>query len=438
MYVTALHSFFFLAVSSFFSSPVRSQTTCENFGIVNSTSCVCPTGFGGLTCAELACGGNIFQGSQRPLTTESSGFANLTSSGCSCQSDWTGTACNVCQSASACQNAANALGIPSTGVEDGQNDTIVCNTSPQVFASGQMSCDVNVSVFNRLHRSILTYDSQNPTLQALYPLSSTLNIIRTINPSLSPLPNVTSFGSAGSLYAQLFYDGEEQFYCKADSCTQDTNNWSCQNLQCVCQPNTTFCGAVPATNLTGAINTLSGTLAVDCGDLDNSTQQAACSFKQATLESLFGSSGLILSGCSFGECVRQTVLDGNNTSATVSSSTHASLGGGVIAGLAVVGGLLLFAALFLLLGWLAQRRARRSDYDQLASGNVTVEWSNISYIISATKNRSFWKKKHDSSGYNEDKVILDRISGRVLPGQMMAILGPSGETNFSWLYLYLF
>ncbi|KAJ3728308.1 hypothetical protein C8R42DRAFT_619517 [Lentinula raphanica] len=394
-----------------FINSVLSQT-CENYGQLNGTTCDCPTGTGGTTCSQLACGGNIFEGSQRPLTsTSSGGFANLTASGCSCQSGWTGTACNVCQSASACQNAASSLESSSSSIsgdDDGQNNTLICNTSPKVWASSQMSCSVD-----------------NPTLQALYPLSSTLNIIRTLNPSLSPFPNVTSFGTAGSLYAQLFYEGEEQFYCKADSCAQDGNNWSCQDLACICRPNTTFCGGVPATNLTGAINTLSGTLDIDCGDIDNSTQQATCSFKQATIESLFGSSGLVLNGCSFGECLRQSVIDNNGTtSSTSSSSTQSSLSGGVIAGLAVVGGLLLIAALFIILGCFAQRRARKSGYSQLGSGNVTVDWSNISYIVPSST-RDFWRKRN-SSGYNDDKVILDSISGRVLPGQMMAILGPSG------------
>ncbi|KAF9063699.1 hypothetical protein BDP27DRAFT_1393878 [Rhodocollybia butyracea] len=392
---------------------VQAQT-CENYGQLNRTGCDCPTGFGGPTCSELACGGNIFQGSQRPLTSTSSGFANLTSSGCSCQSGWTGTACNVCTSANACQNAANGLGNSASSLtgddNDGLNHTLVCNTSPKVWASSQMSCSVN-----------------NPTLQSLYPLSSTLNIIRTLNPSLSPIPNVTSFGSAGSLFAQLFYEGEEQFYCEADSCTQDTNNWTCQNLACVCRTNTTFCGGVPQTNLTGTIDTLSGTLEIDCGDIDNSTQQATCGFKQSTIDSLFGSSGLVLNGCSFGECLSQSVLDSNSTNSATSSttgSTRASLGGGVIAGLAVVGGLLLAAVLFLLLGWFVQRRARRSGHDLKGSGNVAVKWSNVSYVVQTSTN-NLWKKR-SSSGYSDDKVILDSVSGHVLPGQMMAILGPSG------------
>ncbi|KAJ3994693.1 hypothetical protein F5050DRAFT_432283 [Lentinula boryana] len=403
---------FFLVVALLSLSSVYSQS-CENYGQLNGSSCSCPTGIGGSTCSELACGGNIFEGSQRPFTSSSSGgFANLTSSGCSCQSGWTGTACNVCQSASACQNAGSSLETSDsslTGDDDGQNNTLICNTSPKVWASSQMSCSVD-----------------NPTLQALYPLSSTLNIIRTLDPSLSPLPNVTSFGSAGSLYAQLFYEGEEQFYCKADSCIQDSsNNWSCQDLVCICRPNTTFCGGIPATNLTGAINTLSGTLDIDCGDVDNSTQQATCSFKQATIESLFGSSGLVLNGCSFGECLRQSVLDNNGTISSASSTSgQASLSGGVIAGLAVVGGLLLIAAILLLLGCFAQRRARKSGYNEIGSGNVAVEWSNITYIV-PNSTRNLWRKRNPS-GYNDDKVILDSISGRVLPGQMMAILGPSG------------
>lgn len=152
----------FLAVIFFYTSSVHSQT-CENFGQLNGTSCECPTGTGGSTCSELACGGNIFEGSQRPLTsTSSGGFANLTSSGCSCQSGWTGTGCNVCQTASACQSAANSLESSDsslTGDDDGQNNTLVCNTSPKVWASSQMSCSVDVSnslILNRFFTDIFT------------------------------------------------------------------------------------------------------------------------------------------------------------------------------------------------------------------------------------------------------------------------------------------
>lgn len=130
------------------SIPAYAQT-CENFGIPNGSNCSCPTGFGGSTCSQPACGGTIFQGSQRPLASASSGFANLTTAACSCQNGWTGTACNVCTSSSSCQSAFASLGQPldptaAFGGQSGQNDTLVCNTAPRVWAAGQMSCQVNV------------------------------------------------------------------------------------------------------------------------------------------------------------------------------------------------------------------------------------------------------------------------------------------------------
>ena len=136
------------------SSPrtaVATQTdmsgSCENYGTPNGTSCTCPPGFGGSTCSQPACGGTIFQGSGRSLANGSP-FANLTSSGCSCEDGWTGTGCNVCQTAKACQSGfASVAGTAGslTGASTGQNNTIVCNDVPRVYAAGEMSCDVQVS-----------------------------------------------------------------------------------------------------------------------------------------------------------------------------------------------------------------------------------------------------------------------------------------------------
>ena len=55
---------------------------------------------------------------------------------------------NVCQTAKACQSGfASVAGTAGslTGASTGQNNTIVCNDVPRVYAAGEMSCDVQVS-----------------------------------------------------------------------------------------------------------------------------------------------------------------------------------------------------------------------------------------------------------------------------------------------------
>ncbi|CCM05760.1 uncharacterized protein FIBRA_07993 [Fibroporia radiculosa] len=406
-------------------------SSCDNYGLFNGSSCNCPPGFGGSSCSQPACGGNVFQGSARPLASSpgsSPSFPNIT--GCACESGWTGTGCNVCQSSDACQSAYAATGHSSSGLSSGENDTLTCNAHSRVYAAGQMSCSV-----------------QNPTLQAIYPLSSTLNILRTLNPSLTPLPNMTGFGSSGSVYAQLFYDGVEQFDCTADSCTQDTTDatdgsskWTCQNLRCTCIPGTSFCGGVPVSNLTAIIDGLSGTLVIACAAPSAGSTTASCTFQQSTIASVFGSSGLALSGCAFGECVSQDVVDtvsSNTTSLAGGVSSRKSLSGGVIAGLAVVGGLIALALFFLLYGWYRQRRARKLGPGGASrAGGVTVEWSDVSYFVPAADDqRSKWtesplRRRRNRKDLNGHKAVLDNVTGRVSPGEVMAIMGPSaGKTT---------
>ncbi|KAI0373206.1 hypothetical protein BV20DRAFT_963012 [Pilatotrama ljubarskyi] len=392
------------------------SNSCENYGTPNGTDCACPPGFGGSTCSQPACGGTIFQGSSRSLATGSPG--NVTS--CSCEDGWTGTSCNVCQTAQACQagfksveGTAGAL----TGLNTGQNNTLVCNTSPRVYAGGQMSCQV-----------------KNPTLQTIFPGQSTLTVSRTLNASFTPLPNVTAFGPSGSVYAQLFFNGVEQFYCTADSCTQDLDSgdggadWNCENLKCTCRPGTSFCGAVKMTDLSGIINTLSGGLGISCNAPSADNNTATCAFKQDVINQVFGLSGLTLSGCTFGECIAQSTLNtlSGKADPNDSSSGGSSLSGGVIAGLAVVGGLVALALFFLLLGLRAQRRARKQGAGSLdRTGGAAVVWSDVSYIVPQYDHDSWFRRRRANDPDNQ-KVVLDNVSGRVVPGEVMAILGPSG------------
>ncbi|EEB96665.1 hypothetical protein MPER_04161, partial [Moniliophthora perniciosa FA553] len=69
-----------------------------------------------------------------------------------------------------------------------------------------------------------------------------------------------------------------------------------------------------------------------------------------------------------------------------------SLSGGVIAGLAAVGGIVLLALVVLIFGFIAQRKARRLGYTKIDGGGVTVEWSNVSYVIPGASGRTWFKK----------------------------------------------
>ncbi|KAF8579482.1 hypothetical protein K439DRAFT_1654569 [Ramaria rubella] len=399
---------------------------CENYGTPNGSTCACPPGFGGSTCELIACGGTIFSGPDRPLS-QASGNSNSNITGCSCTDGWGGAGCNVCITSSACQTAFNSAGgnhsssaIPGVGIIPSQiqNTSMTCNAQSHVYAAGEMSCQV-----------------LNPTLQSLFPLRSDLTILRTLNSSLSPLPNTTSFGTPGSVYAQLIYDGVEQFFCSADQCTQDDNggtNWSCEDLKCTCVFGTSFCGGPGGKlNLTGTINTLSGALEINCAN--SSSSSSSCFFKQQVLQSLFGTQGLSLSGCTFGECVAQSVIDaatGMTTSSTATSTKE--LSGGVIAGLAVVGALVAAALALLLLGKIAQQRAAKITSGSVKRGGIGVRWQEVGYIVptanAGLSGRGGKVKDAERGEKNSGRTVLDAFDseGTVHPAEMLAILGPSG------------
>ncbi|KAG8967053.1 hypothetical protein FRC03_010801 [Tulasnella sp. 419] len=428
MSVLRLAGFIFLFIGASLA-----QTTCENHGAVNGSTCACPPGFGGESCSIPTCGGTSFQGSSRPLSPVINGFGNST--GCSCSDGWIGEGCNVCSSSNACQSAWAAV-FGQQGATSGTTglipNALECRTGVQVYSSSEMSCRV-----------------VNPTLQALYPKQATLNILRTIDPSKSPLNSVSYLGDANTVRAQLFYDGVEQFYCQANSCVQQTGpsdgsgSYTCQNLQCVCRRGTSFCGAVPATDLTATINSLSGELAIDCQAPTESG--ATCAFKQGVLKSLFGANGLALSNCYFGECVSQSVIDSSSNSTTTATEESNHLDGGVIAGLAVVGAFVLAAVLGIILGLYQQRKARASGKSGLGGGltdaerkrGVGIRWKNVSYTIPIPRSRRTRQRNaaEKDDQLEDGKLILDNISGEVQPGKMMAILGPSGAGKTSLIEL---
>jgi ABC-type multidrug transport system ATPase subunit len=138
-----------------------------------------------------------------------------------------------------------------------------------------------------------------------------------------------------------------------------------------------------------------------------------------------------MNDCQIGECVAQAVIDAANNNGSSSSSSRsgsAPLSGGVIAGLAVVGALILGFILLFIWGWFVQRKARKLGGDTaIRSGGVSVVWRSINYSVPVSSSGGMFKKKTAGEAVEPaEKHILTDLSGKVTPGEMLAILGPSG------------
>ena len=193
-------------------------------------------------------------------------------------------------------------------------------------------------------------------------------------------------------------------------------------------------------NLTGSIDPLAGPLTIDC----SGTDVGSCSFGSPFLNKLFGNNGLGLTGCTFGECVEQYVIDAaaGITEATTSSSS--GLNGGVIAGLAVVGAILAAIVALLIWAFVVQRRARNTrvaDGVVPKSGGVGVNWTGVSYEVKPT-GRTLWDRivtwskgsgglvpsaeRGEGVGPGGGKMVLSDSCGSLPSGGFCCILGPSG------------
>jgi hypothetical protein len=153
-----------------------------------------------------------------------------------------------------------------------------------------------------------------------------------------------------------------------------------------------------------------------------------------------------LSSCSIGECVEQYVIDQALGIVAATESSN-NLSGGVIAGLAVVGIILLAIIGLIAWGFLARKRARRdmiADGELPKGGGVGVKWSGVGYEVKSARNP--WEKSvvwlkgaggseatktgsaegGDMIGPGGGKVILRDACGELPAGGFCCVLGPSG------------
>jgi ABC-type multidrug transport system fused ATPase/permease subunit len=181
---------------------------------------------------------------------------------------------------------------------------------------------------------------------------------------------------------------------------------------------------------------LSGTLEIACEAPANGSNLGSCTFSQTLLRQLFPPNGLGLVDCQYGECVSQGVIDivqGNVDPAATATNKEDGLSGGVIAGLAVVGTIVL--AILALIGWglLTQKKARKigavslddSAFGRRKGFGAGVEWSNVGYHSKRPQNRKLATLGRKSSP-TEGKIILEGVTGKLNPGGLCCVLGPSG------------
>lgn len=409
------------AALSFAFAQTATQAACDNFGQAGKDgSCLCPPGLTGANCSTPVRGGNLF--APTPDGQCSNGF--------------TGPTCGVCTTDSACRNAFTTDPTQAITGLPGMNQTLVCNTSPVVYSSSQMTCNVVQAM-----------------LQGFFPGETKVTITRMMNSSTTPggrstLDKAKQVSGANEAYMQLWYNAKEQFYCHITECNQtvvdNESQWHCDGLKCKCVPGSEMCGggskSVAANLLSGlfAGNSLTGPVDMNC------KPGGACAFKQKMLN-LLGAEGLPLTGCNMGECVNQFVIDqalGVNV-----VHTSSTLSGGVIAGLAVVGAFALLAVLVTIWGLIMRRKARRAPAGTLMkSGGVSVSWSGVGYQVRGYTKRGPYNRimgwlrgfgdvprsrpaspgGRGEEGTGMADVVLYDVCGELPAGGFCAVLGPSG------------
>ncbi|PWY97361.1 hypothetical protein BCV70DRAFT_67764 [Testicularia cyperi] len=411
----------------------------------------CPPGLttaNGTACNTATCNSPFVSPSSR--TAKPSG-----ATACSCDDGFGGVNCNVCQSAGACQARRTALGYPTTNSPFGGNDTLVCHRQPSAVRTTYIDCDV-----------------KQLTVNGVYPGEMRMTLSKTGEVDDFVTTGLASWAAQkNTALSQVWLNGVEQFYCQAAGCSAQnsttmqnpnadsklgSSTWTCTSLQCYCIPGTAMCGGGHL-DLTSVINNLNGTLSMPCDYVDptNASATASCAFKGELLNNFLGAAGLPLENCEFGSCITQNELDtfyATGSGESSSTTSGSKLSGSVIAGLVILGLALLAICLFFLAGVMLRNRARRRPVGP-GQGPLGLQWHSIDYSIGTTRfalpgNKSKYAsistkqqtlpelESHiapaaAAAAANKSQRIIRNSSGRVEPGSMVAILGPSGAGKTS-------
>lgn len=224
---------------------------------------------------------------------------------------------------------------------------------------------------------------------------------------------------------------KESFYCGLSECDwnlETTNkanitHYNCKKLACDCVPGRMLCGENGSIDLTDFLKEeIKGPASFDC--TSNKGGKDDCSFSEENMndliKSVFGDKMIYLS-CTSGECIHRTEIPGYKRPV---KEINTPLIAGVIAGCS-----LLLVAVVLVIWNYSRKSSHQQGLDSGYAGQNDDDEANK--LMAEHKPATLYFE--DISYAANGKQILTDVSGGARPGQVMAIMGPSGAGKTTFL-----
>jgi len=227
----------------------------------------------------------------------------------------------------------------------------------------------------------------------------------------------------------VWVDQRESFYCDLKECdwTLDTQHdknvtdYQCKKVDCECVPGRTLCGEGGTIDLSEFLKEgITGPATFQC---DSSKSNDQCLFSEVNMNQvitdIFGDPTILLN-CNSGECLHKSEVPGYTRPVKI---INKPLIAGVIAGCA------LFIVMVVLGLWWAGRRANQRR--GLGAIHLPEDDDEAIGILTGHKPAAlhFCEVSYQLNG----KQILEGVRGAVGPGEVMAIMGPSGAGKTTFL-----
>lgn len=347
---------------------------CMNYGVCDKSSgrCDCPVGFGGPDCLDLLCGSPYEK--HRPFLREGQ-------KACECDQGFLGTNCNVCKTDEAC-----SISLPK-GLKDAK-----CYKKEIIRNQKFFMCNItNPQIKSQLTNPQSTISCNNKDKTCLF---------------------------------EFLIDNTESFYCKFTKCTF-SNIYKCEKVKCECINNRKLCGQNGDIDITDFLkHEIKGPATLACDYSKNNTtndESSICDFHEPGLDdlvkSIFGDSN-IKTKCYSGECMHSSVLP-------IKKKMKSKKRLFILVALLI---LITFIAIYLITN---KENTYNFVYSIFNSGRPSYNENNDETLminetlLNNTKINAF-SFQEVSVETSDNKKIINKISGIVKKGEIMAIIGPSG------------